>query len=447
MGQSTPVPASASAPDSAPDPSADRPVARATGGLRVAAGDRNLSIAVIGGSLIGPAAELFLRRAGFTDVTTYEAMPRAHSQSGGVMGLRLPAVALLESIGLDRDGIVALPDNAVNGFDVDGDHFRARGTSMFPGQVTSWDALYAALARRVEVVHGHRLARLCPTDGRYGLAFANGYQREADVVLFADGRKSAGRVFLDPERLLTYNGYVVWRGLVGTPTPEPHGFNRFFDIAGGRLFSLTGRLNGTGKSYWEFSHNLPEAEYTRLAGGRGPTDHAYILPQQVGPAARSVIADAAEGMPPMFQELMAEAVVSGIPVNDASTPRRALWTSATIGTAGETASGPVGARVVGVAALLGDALLPVRLQVGAGLNSGLHHAASFARSLAASSAAGSMDALYDWESTTLDRLAAWIELGRSRAHRNNLGWYIPVRPGFTAVPTGDQWSEPTWVTA
>jgi 2-polyprenyl-6-methoxyphenol hydroxylase-like FAD-dependent oxidoreductase len=442
MSQPATVPASAA--DSTPDgTSADRPATGATSGLRVGAGDRNLSIAVIGGSLVGPAAELFLRRAGFTDVTTYEATPRAHSQSGGVMGLRLPTVALLESIGLHRDRIVALPDNAVNAYAMDGGHVTARGTSMFPGQVTSWDALYAALAQRVEVVHGHRLARLCPTDGRYGLRFANGYQREADVVLFADGRKSAGRMFLDPARRLTYNGYVVWRGLVDTPTPKPHGFNRYFDIAGGRLFSLTGPLNGTGKSYWEFSHNLPEADYTRLAGGRGPTDHAYILPQQIGPAARSVIAAAADGMPPMFQELLADATVSGIPVNDAPMPQRALWTSATSGAAGNTARGRVG----GVAALLGDALLPVRLQVGAGLNSGLHHAASFAHSLAASSAAGSLDALYDWETATLDRFAPWIELGRSRAHRNNLGWYEPVRPGFTAVPASDQWSEPTWVLA
>jgi len=424
---SQPKPTTAFAPESTPDrPSAHRPARRATGGPRVAAG-RTLSIAVIGGSLVGPAAELFLRRAGFRDVTTYEAMPRAHSQSGGVMGLRGPTVELLESIDLDRDQVVALPDKAVNAYTVDGGHVSERGTSNFPGQVTSWDALYAALSQRVDVVHGHRLTRLCTTDGRYGLGFANGYEREADVVLFADGRKSAGRVFLDPARRLTYNGYVVWRGLVDTPTPEPRGFNRYFDIVCGRLFSLTGRLVGAGQSYWEFSHNLPEADYTRIAGGRGPTDHAYILPQQVGPAARSVIAAAAHGMPHMFLDLMAGGTVSGIPVNDAPMPQRALWTNA----AG------------GVAALLGDALLPVRLQVGAGLNSGLHHAASFARSLAA----GSMDALQEWETSTLDRFAPWIELGRARAHRNNLGWYIPVRPGFTAAPASDQWSEPKWVMA
>jgi hypothetical protein len=58
-----------------------------------------------------------------------------------------------------------------------------------------------------------------------------------------------------------------------------------------------------------------------------------------------------------------------------------------------------------------------------------------------------MPALYGWQSSTLDRFAPWVELGRSRAHRNNLGWYIPVRPGFTAAPTSDQWSEPTWVMA
>jgi hypothetical protein len=58
-----------------------------------------------------------------------------------------------------------------------------------------------------------------------------------------------------------------------------------------------------------------------------------------------------------------------------------------------------------------------------------------------------MAALRDWETSTLDRFAPWIELGRARAHRNNLGWYAPVRPGYTAAPASDQWSEPTWVMA
>jgi hypothetical protein len=436
---SQPTPSPASAPEAAPDlPSAHRPATRATGSPRVAIGGRDLSIAVIGGSLVGPAAELFLRRAGFRDVTTYEAMPRAHSQSGGVMGLRAPTVELLEQIGLDRDRIVALPDPAVHGFDIDGGRVSARGTSMFPGQVTSWDALYAALSQRVEVVHGHRLTRLCTTDGRYALGFANGYEREADVVLFADGRKSAGRVLLDPARRLTYNGYVVWRGLVDTPTPEPRGFNRFFDIAGGRLFSLCSPSpagwSAPASRTWEFSHNLPEAGYTRVAGGRGPTDHAYILSQQVGPAARSVIAAAAHGMPELSQELIAGGTVSGIPVNDGPVPQRALWTAAGSSADGRcrwccraarrrTTAGPAAGRGGSEQRTASRRVVfaqPCHTFNAGPVRVGVVHAGPVRPVDRAGTLAG--------------------------APRNNLGWYIPVRPGYTAAPTSDQWSEPTWVT-
>ena len=99
MSQPTPVPASA--PEATPDKaSTHRAPAHAAPRPRVAVGDRDLSIAVIGGSLVGPATELFLRRAGFTDVTTYEAMPRAHCKAAASWAAR----AHRRAAGVDRPG-------------------------------------------------------------------------------------------------------------------------------------------------------------------------------------------------------------------------------------------------------------------------------------------------------------------------------------------------------
>ena len=92
----------------------------------------------------------------------------------------------------------------------------------------------------------------------------------------------------------------------------------------------------------------------------------------------------------------------------------------------------------------GDALVPVRLQVGAGLNHGLQQAYDLARAFG--SATPCMN-LRCWEENALARLAPIVELGRSRAHKANLGTYIPVQPGRTAAPLGDQWGDPEWVNA
>jgi 2-polyprenyl-6-methoxyphenol hydroxylase-like FAD-dependent oxidoreductase len=384
------------------------------------------SIAVIGGSLVGPAAELFLRRRGFGDVVTYEALPAALSQSGGVMGLRQDTIDLLAELGVDVGAIEAVRDRNVYAYDLTDDGPVRRGVSAFPGVVTSWDALHAQLRQLVDVRTSHRLVGIDQVDARWRLRFRNRPDAFADVVLFADGRHSTGRALLDPGRSLRYNGYVVWRGLADPPQPLPRGFERYYDIRHGRLFSVTAPLCQSGCSYWELSHNLPEQAYARIAGA-APTERAFILPQHIDSYARHVIREAARNLPEAFTALIEQSEVAGIPVNDAAMPERAVFNGG-------------GA----VAVLLGDALLPVRLQVGAGLNQGLCQAAEVADALAAPDRGAR---LRGWEQRTLDRLARWVEQGRSRAHRNNLGTYEPVRPGRTTAPSGDQWSEPRWVSA
>ena len=390
---------------------------------------RQPKIAVVGGSLVGPAASLFLRREGFTDVTVYEANPRPHSQSGGVMGVRVQTLTELQRIGISADKVMALTDSDVTAYDIHFGQARLRGTSTFPGMVTSWDTLHAELAARVDVQRGHTILNVRYGDGRQHLVCSCGDQHDADIVLWADGRKSKGRQLTDPDRPLEYNGYVVWRGLTEPPKPTPSGFNRYYDIEGGRLFSVTEPIlqgSSAGKSYWEFSHNLTRDEWARIAG-RPPESHAFLLPKQVGDAARKVIADNAAGLPAFLVKLTLCGDVSGIPVNDVDLPAHAITHH--------------GAN--GWSALLGDAIVPVRLQVGAGLNQGVQQAAD----LAAVMASGEKVMLDAWDDKEIAQLARWVEQGRSRAHRNNLGWYRPVRPGRTAAPVADQWSDPQWVTA
>lgn len=387
----------------------------------------NPAVSIVGGSLVGPFAELALRRNGYTNVTTYEANPHPHSQSGGVMGVRYSTLDLLAEAGIYRGSVMALTDSDVHAYDITpGGEPTKRGTSAFPGVVTSWDALHHELTQRVDVQHGHTITNVHHHNNREILTCTCGTDHESDIVLWADGRKSKGRTLVDPDRPLTYNGYVVWRGLAAPPAETPHGFHRYYDIPNGRLFSVTEPVIQSGKSYWEFSHNMPAEQWTQLAHG-APERHAYMLPHQVSDTTRAVIRDHTQGLPQRFQTMVDQSEVSGIPVNDVPMPGHTLTQH------------PHG----GLSALLGDAIVPVRLQVGAGLNQGLHQAADFAAALTTNSAVS----LAGWDQQTMDNLGKVVEQGRSRAHRNNLGWYMPVRPGKTTAPGVDQWAEPEWVTA
>lgn len=388
-------------------------------------------IVIVGGSLVGPYGDLALRKKGFTDITVLEANPHPYSQSGGVMGVRETTINHLADIGIRSRDIKALNDNNVYAFDDNGTEYPTRrNVSEFPGMVTSWDALHYELGRRVNVQLGHKVTAMTASAGRQYLTCTCGHVHEADIIMWADGRKSTGRTLVDPTRKLTYNGYVIWRGLVTPPADTPSGFHRYYDIDGGRLFSLTEPVIQSGKSYFEFSHNLPAEQWQNLTGKR-PEEHAYMLPTWVKRHHDKVIQlirANAVGLPHRFEDLIEHADVSGIPVNDIDFPTQLIH-SHTDG---------------GISVLFGDAAIPVRLQVGAGLNQGLAQMAGFVDAFTYERAANNP---WAWETTALDDLRKWVEQGRSRAHRNNLGWYLPVIKGRTTAPVGDQWDAPGWVTA
>ncbi|HZM82171.1 MAG TPA: hypothetical protein VFC19_41155 [Candidatus Limnocylindrales bacterium] len=59
-------------------------------------------IAIVGGSLTGPAAALMLLAAGFDDLVLYEAVPATAPQGGGLISLEHPALEILDRLGIDR---------------------------------------------------------------------------------------------------------------------------------------------------------------------------------------------------------------------------------------------------------------------------------------------------------------------------------------------------------
>jgi 2-polyprenyl-6-methoxyphenol hydroxylase-like FAD-dependent oxidoreductase len=390
-----------------------------------------MRIAIVGGSLVGPATELLLRAAGFDDVTTYERSTVAHVQSGGVMGLRPESLRILRSVGVQADDLVAIDSPDVISYELDnaGGH-RFRRHDIFPGNTTSWDALHNTLADRVNVRHGWEVSGFDAA----GLRFTNGAVDHPDIVIFTDGRKSTGRAALDPDRTLTYQGYMVWRGLAEPPKGLLlRGFHRYYDDTHGVLFSLTEPIKQSGLSYWEFSHNLAAGTYARLAG-RPPTERAFLLPSGVGPKARAVMTGFATAhLPTAFADLVTGTTeVMGIPINDTPTP---TFNHRQVGNS------------YGV--LVGDALATVRLQAGAGLNSGLQQADALTYALRGN-ANTLASRLAEHQTTTLNNVLPWVELGKVRAQRSQLGTYTPTRPGYTVptlAPSGNVWDSPEWIRA
>lgn len=168
--------------------------------------------AIIGGGSIGGLfAAAALRRAGW-EVDVCERSATELSGRGAGIVTHGQLVEALESVGAGTADLGVAVEERV-AFDRQG----ARVAAMdFPQIVTSWDRV-------------HRLLRPLVPEGRYHLGrvisgyeegegsvtaiFEDGSREEADLVLGADGFRSAIRRQFQPEVVPTYSGYVVWRAL------------------------------------------------------------------------------------------------------------------------------------------------------------------------------------------------------------------------------------------
>ncbi|WP_299333580.1 FAD binding domain-containing protein [Haloplanus sp.] len=171
----------------------------------------SLDITVSGGSMGGLFTGIALDRTGH-DVTVFE-------RSSAALGSRGGGIVAQESIRrfLSRHGI-ADPDDLTTTagerrlLTADGDVRTATPDSMV---FTSWDALYRRLrdAFPDDRYHaGRRVDTVTPATGRATLD--DGTTVDADLVVAAEGGRSATRRRLFPDVTPEFADYVAWRGLV-----------------------------------------------------------------------------------------------------------------------------------------------------------------------------------------------------------------------------------------
>lgn len=368
-------------------------------------------IAVVGGSLTGPATALFLQRAGF-DCQLYEAVPAAVSLAGGVIGLEHPALAALEEAGIDQDEVVPITSERVVSIRVLNHREADRVQTIYPGRTTTWTLLNGALRSRLAPGTYHSGKRVqdvrSSSQGPATLLFSDGSDITADVVIFADGRKSTGRRLLDPKRRLRYAGYVAHRGSRQDCPPELFdAFMRFEPV--GTQFTTFPAVTELGVQLdWTFYLDTPSQLFAQHFGDT-PTNRTFIFPKHVTSEARRYVDDQARRRLPDCQARVVATTPKRMaaPVIDIDAPTQMVFS--------------LGGDAVGM--LIGDALAPVRPHTGRGANNGIEQAHGLAQALRQHSRWGAdRDAALDaWQRRHLPDVVAAVRRGPEIGARLGLG--------------------------
>jgi 2-polyprenyl-6-methoxyphenol hydroxylase-like FAD-dependent oxidoreductase len=168
---------------------------------------------VIGGSIAGLISALLLRRDGWTvDVFERVESELAGRGAGIVTHPDLFAVLRAAGIAIPADIGVAVESRRV--FGIDGTCIAER---PHPQILTSWDRLYQELRQRIPDARYHKgrnLERVEQDNKKVTAHFADSHTASANLLVGADGLRSAARGQYFPQAQPAYVGYIAWRGLV-----------------------------------------------------------------------------------------------------------------------------------------------------------------------------------------------------------------------------------------
>jgi 2-polyprenyl-6-methoxyphenol hydroxylase-like FAD-dependent oxidoreductase len=185
---------------------------------------------ICGGSIGGLFCAAFLRKAGWDTVVLERSRSELSGRGAGIvthdllLDLIARAGAPITDLGVQVQDRVA--------FDLAGDRV---ATLPLPQIVTSWDRVHSLL-RALVPDGGYRLDKAVARYDDHGdsvkLTCEDGSQFEADVLIGADGFRSALRGQMQPEVQPVYSSYVVWRCLAREADLHPDLRDQVFDSFG-----------------------------------------------------------------------------------------------------------------------------------------------------------------------------------------------------------------------
>ena len=365
---------------------------------------------VIGGSIAGLLAALLLRIDGWT-VDVFERVETGLTGRGAGIVTHVELFEVLEAAGIEVAPDLGVRVQTRRLFDRNG---ACSAEIDMPQVVTSWDRLYQELRRQLPDDHYHKgriLERIDAHADFVTARFTDGASFSADLLVAADGFRSASRSQFFPTIPLNYAGYIAWRGLVDealiSPETRTAAFEHFaFSLPDGEQmlgYPVAGVNNdmrvGHRRYNWVWYRSADEkVELQKLLTDESGTVHPLsIAPPLIRPEVVAAMRQAAKrNLSPQFQEIVGLTTQPFFqPVYDLETTRMAI----------------------GRVAIIGDAAFVVRPHVGAGVTK----AAQDALSLVVNLRGADGDVLSGLLSFEQDRLAVGARIVAQARH---LGAYM-----------------------
>ncbi|MCP3024370.1 FAD binding domain-containing protein [Cupriavidus basilensis] len=168
---------------------------------------------IVGGSLGGLFAANLLARAGW-EVEVCERVPEALAGRGAGIVTHPELFEALAAAGVEVDDSIGVQVKSRLTLGQDGSVLSQR---ELPQTLTAWGKMYHVLRSAFTggtYRTGANVVSVRSEPGRAVVMLDDGSIHHADLVIAADGFRSALRECLLPEARLQYAGYIAWRGLV-----------------------------------------------------------------------------------------------------------------------------------------------------------------------------------------------------------------------------------------
>jgi len=185
---------------------------------------------ICGGSIGGLFCEAMLRRAGWETVVLERSRSELSGRGAGIVTHDILR-RLIEQAGAPTEDLGVAVEERV-AFDLQGARV---ATLPLPQIVTSWDRVHSLLRARVPQGAYHLDRPVTSyTQDQDGVTahLDNGTRMEGDLLVGADGFRSALRAQMHPEVQPLYSGYVVWRCLAHEADFPPDLRDAIFDAFG-----------------------------------------------------------------------------------------------------------------------------------------------------------------------------------------------------------------------
>ncbi len=376
--------------------------------------DPPFKAAIVGGSVGGLAAAIELKADPGAAVAVYERSAGEMQVRGAGVVMQPEIDSLLKRIGVEtRSVCVELQERVA--LQRDGQTHRQRA----PQLMTAWDTLYKTMrSHLVEDCYRQdsQLLSIDQSGTGVSIAFADGYETTADILIGSDGVNSTCRELLTgSEKGASYAGYVAWRGLEderNLPSKLVSALSERFTSYHSPGMQMLCYLvpgddgattQGGRRVNWVWYVNTPEAKLEKLMTDDAGTHYRSFLPPgktsiQVCRAVQDLAGDA---LPALFRDLVEASTLFMQPVQDVDAQP----------------------RVHGRAFLIGDAAGTVRPHTASGTSKAFGDATLLADALRAWAAdtALPVDRLRNWEAFRNADLSSIARRGRQLADYSGLG--------------------------